>query len=105
MRGPWGVSTSSGALYVVSTGEHRVRVFNESVAYWGGLQGDGKIENFEVVLLSPHGGDLGGCRRCDDEGADGADGAHLAGGGVALPARDGGSVGEWTRWRQACELR
>ncbi len=35
-----------------------VKVFNESVEYWGGLQGDGKIEDFEVVLLSPHGGDL-----------------------------------------------
>ncbi|HEX2467673.1 MAG TPA: hypothetical protein VHJ54_05660 [Solirubrobacterales bacterium] len=37
-----------------------VEVFNESVEYWGGLQGDGKIEDFEVVLLAPHGGDLGG---------------------------------------------
>jgi hypothetical protein len=25
-----------------------------------GLQGDGKIEDFEVVLLTPHGGDLQG---------------------------------------------
>jgi hypothetical protein len=37
-----------------------VQVFNESVQYWGTLQGDGKIEDFEVVLLSPHGGDLQG---------------------------------------------
>ncbi len=37
-----------------------VQVFNESVEYWGGLQGDGKIEDFEVVLLTPHGGDLQG---------------------------------------------
>ena len=37
-----------------------VEVFNESVEYWGGLQGDGKIEGFEVVLLAPHGGDLAG---------------------------------------------
>lgn len=37
-----------------------VEVFNESVAYWGGLQSEGKIEDFEVVLLSPHGGDLAG---------------------------------------------
>ncbi len=35
-------------------------VFNESVAYWGGLQGSGKIEDFEIVLLTPHGGDLDG---------------------------------------------
>jgi hypothetical protein len=37
-----------------------VQVFNESVEYWGGLQGDGKIEDFEVALLTPHGGDLQG---------------------------------------------
>jgi hypothetical protein len=37
-----------------------VQVFNESVEYWGGLQGDGRIEDFEVVLLTPHGGDLQG---------------------------------------------
>ena len=37
-----------------------VQVFNESVEYWGGLQADGKIEDFDVVLLSPHGGDLQG---------------------------------------------
>ena len=37
-----------------------VQVFNESVEYWGGLQGDAKIEDFEVVLLTPHGGDLQG---------------------------------------------
>jgi hypothetical protein len=35
-------------------------VFNESVAYWGRLQQDGRIESFEVVLLTPHGGDLAG---------------------------------------------
>jgi hypothetical protein len=37
-----------------------IQVFNESVEYWGGLQGDGKIEDFEVALLTPHGGDLQG---------------------------------------------
>jgi len=37
-----------------------LQVFNESIEYWGGLQGDGKIEDFEVVLLTPHGGDLQG---------------------------------------------
>jgi hypothetical protein len=37
-----------------------LQVFNESVEYWGGLQGDGKIESFEIVLLTPHGGDLAG---------------------------------------------
>jgi hypothetical protein len=37
-----------------------VKVFNESVEYWGQLQGEGRIEDFEVVLLTPHGGDLQG---------------------------------------------
>ena len=37
-----------------------VQVFNESVEYWGGLQGDGRIESFDVALLAPHGGDLQG---------------------------------------------
>lgn len=40
--------------------ERALEVFNESVAFWGGLQSSGKIEDFEVVLLTPHGGDLGG---------------------------------------------
>ncbi len=40
--------------------QRAVEVFNDSVAYWGRLQADGKIEDFETVLLSPHGGDLGG---------------------------------------------
>lgn len=35
-------------------------VFQESVEYWGRLQGDGQIESFQVVLLGPHGGDLNG---------------------------------------------
>lgn len=35
-------------------------VFNETVAYYGGLQQAGTIESFEPVLLGPHGGDLGG---------------------------------------------
>lgn len=35
-------------------------VFNESVQYWGSLQEDGTIESLDVVLLTPHGGDLAG---------------------------------------------
>lgn len=37
-----------------------VQVFNESAEYWGSLQSGGKIEDFEIVLLTPHGGDLQG---------------------------------------------
>jgi len=39
--------------------ERAVEVFGESVAYWGELQADGRIDRFDVVLLEPH-GDLNG---------------------------------------------
>jgi hypothetical protein len=35
-------------------------VFNETIEFYGGLQGDGRIEDFEVCLLTPHGGELAG---------------------------------------------
>lgn len=35
-------------------------VFNESIQWYGQLQQAGSIESFEVVLLEPHGGELGG---------------------------------------------
>src|SRR4051794_28960366 len=34
--------------------------FNETVEYLGQLQGEGRIEDFEICFLDPHGGDLGG---------------------------------------------
>jgi hypothetical protein len=37
-----------------------LEVFQESVAYYGRLQGDGQIERFDAYLLDPHGGDLAG---------------------------------------------
>jgi hypothetical protein len=37
-----------------------LEVFDEAVAYWGRLDQEGQIESFEVVILYPHGGDLGG---------------------------------------------
>ena len=40
--------------------QRALEVFNESVQYWGSLQQDGKIDSLDVVLLSPHGGDLAG---------------------------------------------
>jgi hypothetical protein len=36
------------------------QVFQESLAYYGGLQQRGEIESFEAALLEPHGGDLDG---------------------------------------------
>jgi hypothetical protein len=35
-------------------------LFNEFLAYCGGLLENGEIESFEPVLLEPHGGDLAG---------------------------------------------
>jgi hypothetical protein len=35
-------------------------VFNETVEFYGALQSDGRIESFELCLLDPHGGELGG---------------------------------------------
>jgi hypothetical protein len=34
--------------------------FNDTVAFYGRLQEEGRIESFEVCLLDPHGGDLDG---------------------------------------------
>lgn len=34
--------------------------FNGTVEYVGRLQGDGRIESFEICFLDPHGGDLAG---------------------------------------------
>jgi hypothetical protein len=35
-------------------------VFNETLELYGQMQSDGRIESFEVCLLQPHGGELGG---------------------------------------------
>ena len=35
-------------------------VFNETLEFYGQLQSDGRIEDFEVALLDPHGGELQG---------------------------------------------
>ncbi len=35
-------------------------VFNETVELYGQMQSDGRIESFELCLLEPHGGELGG---------------------------------------------
>ncbi len=37
-----------------------LQVFNEALEYYGSLQKQGQIENFEPVFLEPHGGDLAG---------------------------------------------
>jgi hypothetical protein len=35
-------------------------VFNETLELYGHMQSDGRIEDFEVALLEPHGGELQG---------------------------------------------
>ena len=40
--------------------ERSLEVFNEAVGIAGRMQQEGRIESFEVALLYPHGGDLGG---------------------------------------------
>jgi hypothetical protein len=37
-----------------------LEVFNEGMQYWGRLQKDGQIERFDVAVLAPNGGDVGG---------------------------------------------
>jgi len=37
-----------------------LEVFNESMQYWGRLQKEGRIERFDVFVLSPNGGDASG---------------------------------------------
>jgi hypothetical protein len=44
--------------------QRALEVWGESLQYWSELEGDGKLESFEVVLLTPHGGDLNGFACC-----------------------------------------
>jgi hypothetical protein len=37
-----------------------LEVFQETLAYYGSLEQDGRIDSFEPVLLAPHGGGLAG---------------------------------------------
>jgi hypothetical protein len=48
-------------------------VFNETIEFYGQLQSDGRLEDFEVALLEPHGGELQGyamLRGSEDQIAD-----------------------------------
>jgi hypothetical protein len=37
-----------------------LEVFNETIEAYGQMQSDGRIEDFEIALLQPHGGELAG---------------------------------------------
>jgi hypothetical protein len=38
--------------------DRALEVFNETIEFYGQLQSDGRVEDFEVALLDPHGGEL-----------------------------------------------
>ena len=40
--------------------ERGLEVFNEAMGMYGRMQQEGRIEKFDVCLLTPHGGGLGG---------------------------------------------
>jgi hypothetical protein len=40
--------------------EQALQVFGETVEYWTSARREGRIDSFEPVLLTPHGGDLAG---------------------------------------------
>lgn len=40
--------------------ERALEVFEDSMGFYGRCQQDGRIEAFRVILLEPHGGELGG---------------------------------------------
>jgi hypothetical protein len=40
--------------------DRALEVFNETIELYGQMEADGRIESFEVCLLQPHGGELGG---------------------------------------------
>ncbi len=40
--------------------QRALEVWGESLQYWSELESGGKLESFEIVLLTPHGGDLNG---------------------------------------------
>ena len=40
--------------------QQAMQLFQKSMEYYTGLQSEGKIESFEPVILSAHGGDLNG---------------------------------------------
>jgi hypothetical protein len=45
---------------VVGREQQAMQLFQKTVEFYGKLQADGRIESFESVLLSAHGGDLNG---------------------------------------------
>lgn len=45
---------------VVGREQQAFQLFQKSMEFWGKLQSEGRIESFEPVLLTQHGGDLNG---------------------------------------------
>jgi len=45
---------------VIGREQQALQLFQRAMEFWGKLQAEGRIESFEPVLLSSHGGDLNG---------------------------------------------
>jgi hypothetical protein len=45
---------------VKGRGKHALEVYAESMQYWERLQKEGQIERYDVTVLAPTGGDVGG---------------------------------------------
>ncbi|KKK84190.1 hypothetical protein LCGC14_2785840 [marine sediment metagenome] len=45
---------------VIGREQQALQLFQRAMEFWGKLQAEGRIESFEPVLLSDHGGDLNG---------------------------------------------
>jgi hypothetical protein len=88
--------------------------FQEVVQFLGGLQGGGKIDSFETVLLTPHGGDLNGFMLIRGDASQISElqaseewqmhvtraGFHLAGFGAVRGVTGEGVMAWMARWNQ-----
>ena len=45
---------------VVGREQQAMKLFQKTMEYYSKLQSNGKIESFEPIMLTPHGGDLNG---------------------------------------------
>ena len=86
--------------------------FQDYLGYLTGLQGNGAIDSFEVVLLNPHGGDLNGfflirgesdqlnaLQASDDWGVHTTRGGlHLEGSGAIRGVTGEGVMEQMNRW-------
>ena len=78
-------------------------VFQETVAYYGRLQQEGKIESYEPMLLEPHGGGLAGFIVLRGDRAS-LDEIRSINSQLVISNRSVNSIGRQTRARQFASL-